>query len=109
MTMRVLELADGTRILRVPHGHERPYTFLGSHCPQCGVRRGHHHDPGCPLEECPACRQRLAECDCLLPTGPVSETPGCQGEAPRPAGNSSAKGGDSRFGHPPDGFWDGVS
>lgn len=32
------------------------------HCPDCGVRRGTLHDPGCHLEQCPVCREVLAHC-----------------------------------------------
>ena len=98
-TSRVVELADGTRVLRTLHGHERPHTFLGSHCPQCGTRRGHNHAPGCPLEQCPRCRGTLTDCGCLTRTGGT----------PLRAGNTSAKGCPSDLGHPRDGFWDGVS
>lgn len=31
-------------------------------CPDCGVRSGEHHDPGCHLEQCPICREPLIQC-----------------------------------------------
>lgn len=31
-------------------------------CPDCGVRYGEHHDPGCHLEQCPICRESLVQC-----------------------------------------------
>lgn len=31
-------------------------------CPDCDVRRGALHEPGCNLEQCPICREPLAHC-----------------------------------------------
>lgn len=32
------------------------------YCPDCGVRRGQYHEPGCHLEQCPVCREPLVQC-----------------------------------------------
>lgn len=47
--------SDGGSVVQyVPVRHE--------FCPECDVRRGQPHVPGCHLEQCPVCGEPLAHC-----------------------------------------------
>jgi hypothetical protein len=53
-----LDFPSGVAFAAIPY---KGVTF----CPDCAVRPGGHHHPGCGEEECPACGGRLAACGCL--------------------------------------------
>ncbi|PCI27724.1 hypothetical protein COB55_05200 [Candidatus Wolfebacteria bacterium] len=33
-------------------------------CPDCNVKTGKLHDPGCDIEQCPFCHNQLMSCGC---------------------------------------------
>jgi hypothetical protein len=37
---------------------------LREQCPDCGVKVGQNHTPGCDVERCPTCGQQIITCDC---------------------------------------------
>lgn len=34
-------------------------------CGSCGVMKGGYHHPGCEVEECPKCGDKIVSCDCF--------------------------------------------
>ena len=56
-------------VLRIRYGDEYlPKFKMKMNCPDCGVRRGQVHIPGCDVEKCPLCSRQLISCEC-----PISE------------------------------------
>lgn len=56
--------------LRVSYGREKPGASVEStppNCPACGVLVKQLHVPGCSLEVCPACHERVMTCECEDP------------------------------------------
>ncbi len=83
-----LHLGDRV-LLRIAVGHEdrRDLRIDDATCPACIVRRGHRHERGCRLEQCPSCHDRLADCGCADQAGPFLEVdahqhPTSRGRAP---------------------------
>lgn len=57
---------DDRGIERIRFGDEMRFggeTFNGR-CPDCNVKVGEFHHPGCDIEECPRCGRQLLSCDC---------------------------------------------
>ena len=55
---------DGTFLSTIPH-----YSPDGSRCPDCGVASGGYHHPGCALEICGQCGDKIISCGCLDKNG----------------------------------------
>lgn len=55
-----IQYPDGLKLAAIPHQGECP-------CPGCGVDPGDDHLESCPVQECPRCGGRLAECKCRRP------------------------------------------
>ena len=63
---RYIRYADKKDFVRIKFGGERRFrgeTATGR-CPDCNVKVGHFHHPGCDIEECPRCGQQLLSCNC---------------------------------------------
>jgi hypothetical protein len=48
---------------RIKYGEGRR-AVIGERCPDCGVKQGRHHHPGCDWEECPRCHGQSLGCSC---------------------------------------------
>jgi len=57
-----VEFPDGTTMQAVPYD---PYHHAAQRCPDCGVKGGGLHHPGCDMERCPKCEGQLITCGCL--------------------------------------------
>ena len=63
---KYIRYADEKDFVRIRFGKERRFggeTATGR-CPDCNVKAGHFHHPGCDIEECPRCGQQLLSCSC---------------------------------------------
>ena len=49
---------------RIPYGDEKNIYAVAEMCPDCGVRLGQEHVPGCSYEQCPAHHRPLIHCPC---------------------------------------------
>ncbi len=55
----------GTWFRRIPYGMgDDAWGEVFERCPDCGVRVGGLHHPGCEFEECPRCHGRYVDCPC---------------------------------------------
>ena len=54
----LVEFPDGTTLDPVPYEGE-------NRCPDCNVKPGGFHHPGCDNEKCPKCGGQLISCGCL--------------------------------------------
>lgn len=67
---RVIRFADGTKLEPVPYGEEESHGWAAfehrpvTGCDDCGVAPGQPHHPGCPVEDCPRCREQYLSCGC---------------------------------------------
>ena len=52
---------------QIPFGDEKRVSHQDRCCPDCGVGGAGFHHPGCNIEDCPACRGKLALCVCEVP------------------------------------------
>jgi hypothetical protein len=59
---RYVHFPDGESLLSIPFMPEN--ILNGLTCPDCKVRIGGFHHPGCMYETCPRCEGRLVECGC---------------------------------------------
>lgn len=60
------DFKDGTTRPRIPFGSETHRPDRPDRCPDCWVRAGSFHHPGCHYEECPACNFPALSCDCAI-------------------------------------------
>ncbi|WP_163337923.1 hypothetical protein [Desulfopila sp. IMCC35008] len=58
------ESRPGSDMPRCPYGNESYPDQICSTCPNCKVKAGELHKPGCPLESCPLCGQKILTCSC---------------------------------------------
>ncbi len=63
---------ENNRYINFPDGEVRtsipffPLNILeGLRCPDCNVRIGGYHHPGCEHELCPRCGEKLSSCGCM--------------------------------------------
>ena len=63
---KYIRYADKKDFVRIKFGKERRFGEVMSNdrCPDCNVKAGHFHHPGCDIEECPRCGRQLLSCDC---------------------------------------------
>ena len=63
---KYIRYADKKDFVRIKFGKERRFGEVTSNdrCPDCNVKAGHFHHPGCDIEECPRCGQQLLSCNC---------------------------------------------
>lgn len=58
---------SGKNYAPVRFGHEKAamvWITEFSKCPDCAVKKGGYHHPGCDCEECPVCGGQLLSCGC---------------------------------------------
>lgn len=61
---RFITYPDGERFMSIPF---MPVNILeGLRCPDCNVRIGGFHHPGCENEICPRCGGMLIDCGCMV-------------------------------------------
>jgi len=60
---RYVHFKDGSNIPSIPF-YPRDILFT-KRCPDCNVRIGGYHHPGCEYEVCPKCSGYIVECGCL--------------------------------------------
>jgi len=60
---RFIRYPDGELFMSIPF---YPANILdGLRCPDCNVRIGGFHHPGCENEQCPRCGELLFTCGCM--------------------------------------------
>ena len=70
MTVKSTVSCLGNRRVRFPDGEELPSVPCAKsecrrgRCPDCRVRPGGFHHPGCDREKCPRCGRQLISCGC---------------------------------------------
>ena len=60
---RYVNFPDGTSLPSIPFVPSDIYHEF--RCPDCNVRVGGFHHPGCEHEICPKCHGTLADCGCM--------------------------------------------
>ncbi len=60
---RYVKFKDGSSFASFPFYPEN--ILLSLRCPDCNVRIGGYHHPGCEYEICPKCSGQLLTCGCL--------------------------------------------
>lgn len=67
---RRIQFADGETLAPIPYGEEQSHGWAAfderpvTGCDGCSAAPGEPHHPGCPVEDCPLCRDQYITCDC---------------------------------------------
>lgn len=56
--------------------HKTSEFMTGAHCAICYTPRGEQHEPGCPWEQCPFCKEQLLGCQCWMKQFSIVEEEG---------------------------------
>ena len=57
---RTIEYPDGERF-----DAKRFWEEIDLRCPDCNIKHGNYHHPGCTKEKCPRCGGQLISCGCM--------------------------------------------